>query len=137
MIELKAKPFNMPLKITVEAPVNPSEDANKVKIAVQNIVKFIEPDFSQNKIIASTNDEKSLYLIYEQIRDKQILAVARRLLLKNMVYDSTYLLLNKQAAFVGILNICEDENESPLGPIKIIIQSPYINEFIDWLAPEW
>lgn len=137
MIELKAKPFNMPLKITVEAQVNPSEDANKVKIAVQNIIKFIEPDLSQNKIIASTNDEKSLYLIYEQIRDKQILAVARRLLLKNMVHDSTYLLLNKQAAFMGILNICEDENESPLGPIKIIVQSPYINEFIDWLAPEW
>jgi predicted RNA binding protein with dsRBD fold (UPF0201 family) len=137
MVRLKTKPFTLPLKVMVEAEVNPSEDANKVKTAIQNIIKQIELNFSQNKIIASTNDEKSLYLIYEQIRDKQILSVARRLLLTNMVQNTTYLLLNKQAAFMGCLNICEDENESPLGPIKLIIQSPYIDEFIEWLAPEW
>ncbi|MCP8319486.1 MAG: hypothetical protein H3Z52_00880 [archaeon] len=136
MIELKIKPFNLPLKITVEAQVNPSEDANKVKIAIQKLIKLIEPNFSQkDKIVASTEDEKSLYLIYEQIRAKQILAVARRLLFKNMAQDNTYLILNKQAAFMGSLNICEEESESPLGPIKLIIQSSYINEFIDWLAP--
>jgi len=136
MVGLKIKPFDLPLKIIVEAQVNPSEDANKVKIAIQNLIKQIEPDFSQkDKIIASTNDEKSLYLIYEQIRAKQIFAVARRFLLANMAQDSTYLILNKQAAFMGGLNICEEESESPLGPIKLIIQSPYINEFIDWLAP--
>ncbi|MCP8307873.1 MAG: hypothetical protein H3Z53_02755 [archaeon] len=136
MIELKIKPFNLPLKITVEAQVNPSEDANKVKIAIQKLIKLIEPNFSQkDKIVASTEDEKSLYLIYEQIRAKQILAVARRLLFKNMAQDNTYLILNKQAAFIGSLNICEEEGESPLGPIKLIIQSSYINEFIDWLAP--
>lgn len=133
---MKIKPFNLPLEITVEAQVNPSEDAEKVKDAIQKIIKFIEPDISQNRIISSTNNEKSLYLIYEQIRDKQILAVARRLLLRNMAKDSTYILLNKQAAYMGRLNICEDENESPLGPIKLIVQTPYINEFIDWLAPE-
>ncbi|MGQ9468781.1 MAG: RNA-binding domain-containing protein [Nitrososphaerales archaeon] len=133
---MKVKPFNLPLKIVVEVQVNPSEDANKVRMAIQNLIKYIEPNFSQkDKIIASTNDEKSLYLIYEQIRAKQILAVARRLLLANMAQDNTYLILNKQAAFMGSLNICEEENESPLGPIKLIIQSPYINEFIDWLAP--
>ena len=136
MIKLKIKPFDHPLKIIIEAQVNPSEDANKVKIAIQNLIKHIEPNLSQkDKITTSTNDEKSLYLIYEQIRAKQTLAVARRLLLANMTQDSTYLLLNKQAAFMGSLNICEEERESPLGPIKIIIQSPYINEFIDWLAP--
>ncbi|MEM3538926.1 MAG: RNA-binding domain-containing protein [Nitrososphaerales archaeon] len=133
---MKIKPFNLPLKITIEAQVNPSEDTEKVKIAIQNIIKFIEPNISQNKIIASTNDEKSLYLIYEQIRDKQILAVVRRLLLTNISQNETYILLNKQAAFMGRLNVCEDENESPLGPIKLIIQSPYIEEFINWLAPE-
>ncbi len=136
MIKLKIKPFDHPLKIIIEAQVNPSEDANKVKIAIQNLIKHIEPNLSQkDKITTSTNDEKSLYLIYEQIRAKQILAVARRLLLANMAQDNTYLILNKQAAFMRSLNICEDENESPLGPIKLIIQSPYINEFIDWLAP--
>jgi len=136
LIKLKIKPFNLPLKITVEAQVNPSEDNNKVKMAIQNLIKLVEPILLQKgKIIVSTSDEKSLYLIYEQIRAKQILGVARRLLLANMAQDSTYLALNKQAAFMGGLNICEEESESPLGPIRLVIQSPYINEFIDWLAP--
>jgi len=136
MIKLKIKPFNLPLKTMVEAQVNPSEDSNKVKTAIKNLIKPIELDFSQkDKIIASTSDEKSLYPIYEQIRTKQILAVARRFLLANMAQDSTYLILNKQAAFMESLNICEEESRSPLGPIKLIVQSPYINEFIDWLAP--
>jgi predicted RNA binding protein with dsRBD fold (UPF0201 family) len=74
-------------------------------------------------------------LIYEQIRAKQILGVAHKLLFANVVQDSTYLILNKQVAFMGGLNICEEGSESPLGPIKLIIQSPYIKDFIDWLAP--
>lgn len=136
MIELKIKPFNLPLKIIVEAQVNPSEDAGKVKTAIKNLIKLVEPDFSQKgKSTASTSDEKSLYSIYELIRVKQILAATRRLLMVNTAQDSTYLILNKQAAFVGSLNICGEEGESPLGPIKLIIQSPHVNEFIDWLAP--
>ncbi len=41
MIELKIKPFNLPLKIIVEAQVNPSEDAGKVKTAIKNLIKLV------------------------------------------------------------------------------------------------
>jgi len=131
------KPLNLPLTILMEAVVNPSEDFDKVKTAIQNLVGPMKLDFSQeDKMLkASTKEEKSLYHIYEQLRAKQTLAVARRLLLEHMTGDGTWLIFNKQAAFVGVVNICEDERESPLGPIIVTIKSPYIGKFIDWLAP--
>ena len=134
---MKVKPLNLPLTILMEAVVNPSEDFDKVKTAIQNLVGPMKLDFSQeDKMLkASTKEEKSLYHIYEQLRAKQTLAVARRLLLEHMTGDGTWLIFNKQAAFVGVVNICEDERESPLGPIIVTIKSPYIGKFIDWLAP--
>ena len=44
------------------------------------------------------------------------------------------LLLNKQAATVGIAALCDDPNESPLGPIVLRIRSQNILELIDWLT---
>ncbi|NWG08734.1 MAG: hypothetical protein HXX80_00190 [Nitrososphaerales archaeon] len=134
---MKVKPLNLPLTILIEAVVNPSEDSDKVKIAIQNLVEPVKPDFSQEDrmLKASTKEEKSLYHIYEQLRAKQTLAVARRILLEHTTGDGTWLIFNKQAAFVGVVNICEDERESPLGPIMLTIKSPYIGKFIDWLAP--
>ncbi|MCP8310394.1 MAG: hypothetical protein L6N94_02740 [Candidatus Methylarchaceae archaeon HK01M] len=134
---MKIQPFLKELKVTVEAYVNPSEDVDKVKTSIRNLIKHVEPDFSQDKILTtSTKDEKSLYFIYERIRAKQTLAVVRRLLLRHMNEETTWLIFNKQAAFVGSVNVCEEESESPLGPIKLIIQSPYLGEFIDWLTTE-
>jgi len=134
---LKIQPFNLPLKITIVTYVNPSEDVEKVKNSIRNLIKYIEPDFLQDdKIVTtSTKDEKGLYFIYEQIRAKQTLAVVRRLLLKNISQDTTCLLFNKQVAFVGSVNVCKEESESPLGSIKLIIKSPHLSDFINWLAP--
>lgn len=37
---------------------------------------------------------------------------------------------------INSLVICENENESPLGPIKVEIHSNNIAKFIDWFAPK-
>ena len=42
--------------------------------------------------------------------------------------------LNKQAAFVEKIAICEKADESPLGPIKVILTSVYIDKIIDWIV---
>jgi hypothetical protein len=47
--------------------------------------------------------------------------------------DSTWFYLNKQAAFVGTITLCEEAEESPLGPIKVILTSSNIDKIIDWL----
>ncbi|MCP8323290.1 MAG: hypothetical protein L6N96_03835 [Candidatus Methylarchaceae archaeon HK02M2] len=135
---MKIQPFNHHLNITVEAFINPSEDIDKVISTIRNLIKDTDSDFllDNKTVTTSTKDERSLYYIYERIRAKQMLAVVRRLLFSRMNQDTTWLIFNKQAAFVGSVNVCEEESESPLGPIKIIIQSDHIHEFIEWLAPK-
>ena len=49
---------------------------------------------------------------------------------------TTWFYLNKQAAFVDVIAICEEAEESPMGPIKIIMHSEDISKVIDWLVPE-
>ena len=58
------------------------------------------------------------------------------MLKRNVTNNSTRILYNKQAAYVKSLAICENENESSLGPITITITSDSIINFIDWIAPK-
>ena len=46
-------------------------------------------------------------------------------------------LLNKQAAARrALLHFIEDEQESPLGPIRVTLRCEELDILIDWLAPE-
>ena len=52
---------------------------------------------------------------------------------KNLTENSTWFYLNKQAAFADKIAICEESDESPLGPIKIVLTSPDIDRVVDWI----
>ena len=52
----------------------------------------------------------------------------------NLEDDRTWFFLNKQAAFVENIAICDEVEESPLGPIKVTLTSSNIDGIIDWLA---
>jgi predicted RNA binding protein with dsRBD fold (UPF0201 family) len=114
-----------------------SEDPEKVKKAISNIFRNQKKSFSLNvdRLLVSSSEEKILHHIYEKIRDKQIVAAVRRSLEKNKTDKGTHLLFNKQASFVEVLSICDNEIESPLGPIKLKINSSNLERVIDWLAP--
>ena len=60
----------------------------------------------------------------------------RRMLLDNRAGDSTWFLLNKQAATAGIAAVIEEEQESPLGPIRVAISCEELDALVDWLVPE-
>ena len=51
----------------------------------------------------------------------------------NKYGNQTWFLLNKQAAFMNKVVLCEDESDSPLGPIKIILESDAIDNLINSL----
>ncbi|HXG06795.1 MAG TPA: RNA-binding domain-containing protein [Nitrososphaera sp.] len=125
------------IEVKVEAAVNPSEDAQKVIKAIENVIRGCSPEFRYNsRAIGRAVGSESLSLIYEQVRSRSAMGVLRRMLLDNRAGDSTWFLLNKQAATVGIAAIVEDEQESPLGPIRVTIRCGELDSLIDWLAPE-
>jgi hypothetical protein len=102
--------------------------------AVQNILTKCTLTYDDDTIIAVSKDPSSLMKIYEQARSRAILGVLGRMLEDNMIADTTWFYLNKQAAYVGVVSVCEEEAESPLGPIKIIITSEKLPAIMNWLA---
>jgi len=125
---------NISCKIEMFCSVNPSEDPKKIKKAILNIFPYSITTTENFSISAQSNDLKSLEKIYEIIHTKQSQKIYRRNLEKNLENDTTWFYLNKQAAFVEKIAICEEANESPLGPIKVILTSSYIDRIIDWIV---
>lgn len=121
-------------KVEMICPVNLSEDLDKIKQAISNIF----PDSTiKNEIFsikAQSNELKSLKKISETISSSQSQKIYTRNLENNLEGDSTWFFLNKQAAFVGIVAICDEAEESPLGPIKVTLTSSNIDAVIDWIS---
>ncbi len=117
--------------------VNSSEDPNKIKKAISNIFPYSTIKTEIFSLSSQSNDLKSLEKIYETIHTKQSQKIYRRNLEKNLENDTTWFYLNKQAAFVEKIAICEKADESPLGPIKVILTSSYIDRIIDWIVSRY
>ena len=131
--------LDIKIKVQISAIVNASEDLLKISTGLKNITGDVEPSKRQgsnNLLVWEFDSVNALYNFYMKIRERQIVSAARRLLLRNMRNDSTWVYLNKQAAFVGNIVLCDDEEESPLGPFVLKIKSPLLMEVIDWIVGE-
>lgn len=123
-------------KIEAYAAVNPSEDEDKVRSAVSKVLLDADFEYKDGSIKATSRDLHSLSKIHEIIQNRRVNRVYRRQMRFNTKGDTTWFYLNKQAAYVDVLAICEEAEESPMGPIKVILHSKDLDKIMDWLAPE-
>ena len=128
---------NIECKIEAYAAVNPSEDPEKIKTAVSHVILDANYEYKEGSIKAVSRDLHSLSKIQETIRKRKVNRVYRRQMRYNTKGDTTWFYLNKQAAYVDVIAICEEAEESPLGPIKIMLHSKQLEKISDWLAPEF
>ena len=124
-------------KIEAYAAVNPSEDPDKVRHAVSNVVLNADYEFREGSIKATSRDLHSLSKIQETVRSRKANRVYRRQMRYNTKEDTTWFYLNKQAAYVDVVAICDEAEESPMGPIKVILHSKNLEKVVGWLAPEF
>jgi len=123
--------MNQKTTIQIFCSINPSEDPDKVKTAVNNIFPDVELEISDTEISGKTNNFSVLSQISKSIHEKNVKNTYQRILKKNNDGESTWFYLNKQAAFVNTVALCSEANESSLGPIKIILRSNNIEQVID------
>ena len=123
-------------KISVYCTINESEDMNKVRTAMSNVLTDMDEKITGNSFIANSDNYESLTKIYETMRTRRTKSAYRRHLMRNMTEDSTWFYLNKQAAFTNIITLCDEEDQSPLGPIKVVLHSKNIEDVIDWLVSD-
>jgi predicted RNA binding protein with dsRBD fold (UPF0201 family) len=129
----------MNCNIIITADIHPTEDPEKVKIAINNL--FSPSSFTVmdtqglQQLTATITQQSDLHTFYTRIREERILSAARRWLRQNL-HDTTFTFcLHKQAAYSNRISFCAPNGESPLGPIRISISCDNPQAFIDWLTP--
>ncbi len=127
-------------KVTFVAEVRPSEDEDKVKVAIMNFFDFesirVEEKPLGKVIFAEANSLSSLKKMHRVLREERILDAARKYLRRGIQGKKITFMIHKQAASVGVLSFVDDERESPLGPIEVTIEYENPEEVVDWLAPK-
>lgn len=123
--------------INIETEVNPTEDIEKIKLALANLfilskIKLVK----KNKVsVTIQTDEREVITRFRSLlRQNRILNAARKVLIKGSNGKSTIFYLNKQAAYMKRISFCGPTSESVLGSIKVQIESDNIIALIDWLT---
>lgn len=133
----KQKFPNLQIEIEVSCKVNSTESSDILIKAINSILDGIILEYKHGDCITGrSNNLEVLNIIYNQVRDRSITSALSRLLLTNLYENSTWFYVNKQVATKGIIVLVEDESESPLGPIRIHLNSNNIERIIEWLCTE-
>ena len=126
------------ISIYVEAEVNPTEDEQKVRTAINNIMG--NPTFTINSAFrgsilkAESHGKESLIKFRNLLRNDRIRDAARKLLYRAIRDNKISFYLNKQVAYAGHISFSEETKESPLGPIKVTIETCTPTQVVEWLA---
>ena len=130
------KSLDVDCKVSAYCTINVSEDVNKVRTSLSNVLTDMDEKLTDDSLVANSNNHESLTKIYETMRSRKTKSAYRKHLMRNMTEDSTWFYLNKQAAFANVPVLCDEADESPLGPIKVVLHSTNIEDVIEWLVSD-
>ncbi len=110
-------------------PVNPSEDPDKVRAAVESIFPDAELERDEKGFFGTA----TLDTFSKAIRRQRILDAVRGVMLSNRKGSSTRMSLNKQVATVGKVSFAD--RNPVLGAIEVTVRDDDIEALIDRVAP--
>lgn len=119
------------MEIRIKVPVFPTEDPEKVIVAVTNIFPDALLIFEDEEKLAGT--AKNLVHFATLIRNAKIRDSVRAELIRNMCGNKTHFQLNKQVAYAGSVSFSVGE---PLGEIYVEIEDSDLKKIIDEIAPD-
>ncbi len=117
--------------VEVTCPVFPSEDPDKVRVAMERIFPDIEIEETEDGLSGRTDN---LVRFSKQIRKQRILDTTRSVLIRGRRGNVTRFFLNKQVAFVGKISFCEER--TILGTMRVVVQDDEMDALIEDVAPE-
>jgi len=124
--------------VHLEAEINPTESEEKVRAAVTNVLGnasiTIKPSNRANMLTAEAKGQDSLVKLRSILCNDRIRDAARKALFHSIRGNTISFCLNKQVAFAGHISFSEETAESPLGPIRVTIETDNPQQLIEWLA---
>jgi predicted RNA binding protein with dsRBD fold (UPF0201 family) len=123
-------------KVELRATVSASEDPEKVLAAMRQVLGDCDysVDEGATSILLRSDSSRCLQKLHDQLRDRHVRDAARRLMLASLEGKLLPLKLNRQAAAAGVLALCSNAVESPLGPLNLEIVTDAPERMIDWLT---
>lgn len=126
--------------ILLHADVKATENLEKVREALLNICPTAEIKISQDSsgitlLQGSATGTEALATLVRKFREERILEAVRRVFLKQVEEDALVFGIHRQAAFVGRLHLCNLDDTSATGPIRVEIRAKNILDVIDFIAP--
>jgi predicted RNA binding protein with dsRBD fold (UPF0201 family) len=91
-------------------------------------------DEGTTSIRLRSDSSRCLQRLHDQLRDRHVRDAARRLMFASLEGRVLPMKLNRQAAAAGVLALCSNAVESPLGPLNLEIESDAPEKLIDWLT---
>jgi predicted RNA binding protein with dsRBD fold (UPF0201 family) len=128
------------ISVQVEVEINPTENEEKVKRAVENMFGNLEFEVKPmpnggHLLMGRGKSIDALTKLQNLLRRERIQDAARKAIYEGLDSKSITFYLNKQVAYVDHVSFCKPTGESPLGPIRVEVQCDNPRELIDWLAP--
>lgn len=123
-------------RVELRATVSPSEDPRKVLAAMRRALGDCDCSVEEGaaSIRLRSSSTRCLQKLHDQLRDRHVRDAARMLMLASLEGEVLPLKLNRQAAAAGVLALCSNAVESPLGPLNLEIETDAPQKLIDWLT---
>jgi hypothetical protein len=126
------------VSVHIEVEVNPTESEQKVKEAVEKIFGAMSMQtkllHKGSLLLAEAAGQEALAKFHDILQREHIRAAARTVFLQGLERTSVNFCLNKQVAYAGHVSFSQEVAESPLGPIKVKINSENPRQVVDWLT---
>ena len=126
------------IAVHVETEIHPTEAEEKVKTAVANLFGAIATETKASHIgsmlTAEAQGREPLENFRNVLRRDRVRDAARKVLYGRLRGASISFFLNKQVAFAGHVSFSQETGESPLGPIKVVIECENPRELVAWLT---
>jgi predicted RNA binding protein with dsRBD fold (UPF0201 family) len=124
--------------VFVETEIYPTESEENVRTSItsflDNTTITVKSVAKGSTLTAVAKGQESLIKLRNMLRNDRIRDAARRFLFKSIRGNMISFCLNKQVAFSGHISFSEQTAESPLGPIRVNIETDNAEQLINWLA---
>jgi len=124
----------------LRAVVHPTEDIEKVKIAIMNLCptatfKDTHLDPQGTILEAHATGPEAIAQFAKKFREQRILQAVRNRL-QQLVQDNILTFgMQRQAAFVGRFHLCDLHDATAMGPIRVEITATHMQDIIDYISP--
>lgn len=130
------------IRISAYLKFYPTEEKSKLIRVLKNLMNIdennvIEEDKQEFKILRCSIDGlDGLKNLYEGFRNQRTVQTARKILMDHIRGTVVSFMLHKQALYVKRFHFAHSEDESPMGPVWVTIESDQLERLINYLVPQ-